>query len=144
MKKIFAVLLILMFLFTLSACSQKGDTKSVTVTIGKSDSFTEKEIKAAVDAVKTKFEKQYGGCTLISVTYNEIQSQEGTERYIRSGGGQEKGVKTEDVIYLVSDFKTGEKIEATGFETNTEYNGWTWTVVRGSNGKWCVVDSGYC
>ncbi|MGN1443789.1 MAG: hypothetical protein ACI4XE_08065 [Acutalibacteraceae bacterium] len=144
MKKIFAVLLTLMFLFTLSACSQKGDTKSVTVTIGKSDSFTEKEIKGAVDAVKTKFKKNYGGCTLISVTYNETESREGAEGYIRSGGGKEKGVKAEDVIYLVSDFKTGEKIEATGFETNTEYNGWTWTVVRGSNGKWCVVDSGYC
>ena len=75
---------------------------------------------------------------------DEAESEMGAERYNRSGGGQEKGVKAEDVIYLVSDFETGEKIEATGFEPNAEYNGWTWTVVRGSSGKWCVVDCGYC
>ncbi|MCI6771931.1 MAG: DUF4829 domain-containing protein, partial [Oscillospiraceae bacterium] len=97
-----------------------------------------------VDAVKTKFKKEYGGCTLVSVTYDETESELGAERYIRSGGGQEKGVKAENVIYLVSDFKTGEKIEATGFETNTEYDGWTWTVVRESNEKWYVTDWGYC
>lgn len=74
---------------------------------------------------------------------DEAESEMGAERYIRSGGGQEKGIKAEDVIYLVSDFETGEKIEATGFEPNAEYNGWTWTVVRGSSGKWCVVDCGY-
>lgn len=146
MKKSISVILVLILLFVFDACSmiEPGNTDNCTVTIGKSDSFTEKEIKSAVDTIKTKFKKEYGGCTLVSITFDEAESEMGAERYIRSGGGQEKGVKAEDVIYLVSDFETGEKIEATGFEPNAEYNGWTWTVVRGSIGKWCVVDCGYC
>lgn len=144
MKKMLSVTLILILLFTFAACTAEGNTKDATVTIGKSDSFTEKEIKAAVNAVKTKFKKDYGGCTLISITYDETESRRGAESYLNTGGGKEKGAKAEDVIYLVSDFKTGEKIEATGFETNAEYNGWTWTVVRNKNGKWSVADCGYC
>ena len=146
MKRYSALVLVFTLILSLAACSntKAGNTENCTVTIGMSDSFTEKEIKAAVDAVKTKFKKEYGGCTLVSVTYDETESELGAERYIRSGGGQEKGVKAENVIYLFSDFKTGEKIEATGFEPNTEYDGWTWTVVRESNEKWYVTDWGYC
>lgn len=133
-------------MLSFAACSQieAGNTENCIVTIGKSDDFTEAEIQKAVDAVKAKFKKGYGGCTLLSVTYTQTESRDGAARYVHSGGGREAGIMAEDVIYLVSDFKTGEKIEATGFETNTEYDGWSWTVVRTHKGKWCVADWGVC
>ena len=105
--------------------------------------FTEQEIEQAISVAKVKFE-DFKGCKLIKMVYDEDKSNAMTELYMQGGKGSYNGVKIENVIVLLSDFK----VDATGADgslnPNSTYTNWRWVLIRnGSSSEWVVDDWGY-
>ena len=67
MKKIVCTMLCIMFLFGLSACG--GDVSEVKTHNVESESYSEEDIKAAIDTIKKEFKSDWKGCTLTEIYY---------------------------------------------------------------------------
>jgi hypothetical protein len=140
MKKIFAILLALALSLSLAAC---GKTKGAKITLGQSSRFTREELQAAVDCVLAQFRKGYDGCTLRKLWYDEKRAEAQIESYLNNGRGSENGVLRENVLVLLSDFKTDNEPPG-GFNPDDTYTGWNWILIRDSkDGAWRVDDYGY-
>ena len=128
---------------SLGACKQAGRTNNAEVTIGKSDKFSEEEINSAINTVKIKF-KDFNGCDLKKLWYDEEKSNKFTQWYLEGGRGSVNGVQAENVIVLLSDFKVDSSGGDGSLNPNFTYTGWNWILIRDSKeGKWKVDDWGY-
>ena len=67
MKKIVCTMLCIMLLFGLSACG--GDVSEVKTHNVESESYSEEDIKAAIDTIKKEFKSDWKGCTLTEIYY---------------------------------------------------------------------------
>lgn len=143
MKKMVACICIVLVGFSLVACRYAGKTKNAVVSIGASTKFSEEEINAAIDAVKEKF-KDFQGCKLNKLWYDEEKSNKFTDGYLKYGKGSVKEVKDENVIVLLSEFRVNSSGGDGGFEPNSIQSDWNWVLVRDSKtGNWRVDDWGY-
>ncbi len=143
MKKLIYALCVILLIFSLEACSQAGKTSQAAVSIEKSDKFTEQEINDAVSRVKEKF-KDFKGCTLTRLWYDEEKSNSFIKGYMSNGKGSVNGVKAENVIVLLSDFKVDSSGHEGGFNPNSTYSDWNWILIRDSKtDSWRVDDWGY-
>lgn len=147
MKKLlsFLCLFSVMFsmMFSLVACKQVGKTNHVAVNIEKSDKFSEEEINDAINCVKKKF-KDFDGCNLTKLWYDEEKSNRFIGGYLENGKGSVNGAKAEDVIVLLSDFEVDSSGGDGSLNPNSTYTGWNWILIRDSKtGNWKVDDWGY-
>ena len=143
MKKVISFFSIILIIFSLIVCSQIGKTNNVTITIGKSVKFSDKEISDAVESVKKKF-KDFKGCNLTDLWYDEDKSNALVEDYLKYGGGSKNGSTSENVIILMSNFDVGPSGADGSFSPNSTSSNWQWILVRDSKtSKWNVVDWGY-
>ncbi len=125
------------------AYKQFAKPNNVVVNIEKSDKFSEKEINNAINCVKKKF-KQFGGCKLTKLWYDEKKSNIYVQEYLSNGKGSLNGIKAENVIILLSDFDVNSSGGDGSFNPNSTYSHWSWTLIRDSKtGNWKVVDWGY-
>ena len=67
MKKIVCTMLCIMLLFGLSACG--GDVSEEKTHNVESESYSEEDIKAAIDTIKKEFKSDWKGCTLTEIYY---------------------------------------------------------------------------
>lgn len=143
MKKARVIAGVVVAVFALLFYTQIGKTYNVNVTIEKSDKFSEKEINDAVKAVKRKF-WNFKGCELTDLWYSEKDSDPEIEGYMKSGRGASNGVKAENVIVLLSNFKVNSRGGNGSFEPNSTQTGWKWILIRDSKtDKWRVDGWGY-
>jgi hypothetical protein len=130
-------------MFSLVAYTQVGKTNNVVVSIKKSDKFSEKEINDAINCVKKKF-KDFNGCKLTKLWYDEEQSNNIIAGYLKSGKSLVNGVKAENVIVLLSNFDVGSLGGDGSFNANSTYTNWNWILIRDSKtGNWKADDWGY-
>lgn len=73
MKKIVCTMLCIMLLFVLSACG--GDVSEVKTHNVESESYSEEDIKAAIDTIKKEFKSDWKGCTLTEIYYAEMTAR---------------------------------------------------------------------
>jgi hypothetical protein len=134
MKKISVALLLLLLVFSFSACVwNPGETGDAQITSSESVKFSQTELQAAADCVLEKF-KDFKGCTLKKLWYDEDISHEMASAYSSEG----------NAIILLSDFRTDSTGPDEGFEENTDYTNWNWILIRDSkDGEWRVKDWGY-
>lgn len=143
MKKIISSLCIALMMFSLAACKQAGKTNNVVVNIGESAKFSEKEINSAVNCVKKKF-VDFEGCNLTRLWYDEEKSNQFIEEYLKNGRGSVNGVKSENVIILLSIFDVDSSGSDGSLNPNSTYSNWNWILIRDSKtGNWQVDDWGY-
>lgn len=143
MKKLLVLICLLIVMLSLSSCKAAGKTDGASVNLGKSSKFSEKEIKAAAKCVEKKF-KDFSGCALTKLWYDEKKSNEFTKGYLSNGKGLVNGVKAENVIVLLSDFNVGSSGADYGFNPNSTYSNWNWILIRDSKtGDWRADDWGY-
>ena len=143
MKKIITSLCLILVVFTFASCSQFGKTNNVVVSIGKSDKFSKKEINDAIKCVMKKF-KDFKGCNLTKLWYDEEQSNNEIKGYMAGGKGSVNGARPENVIILFSDFDVDSSGADEGFNPNSTYSNWNWILIRDSKtGNWRVDDWGY-
>lgn len=98
--------------------------------------YSENEVKAAMDAVESFFNKNMKGCELLSIDYDEDYSVAQATLESRDYGDK-------DVIVLSSSFHTDKNGGDGSMAANTDYDGWNWILVKNDNGKWEVVNYGY-
>lgn len=144
MKKVIYFFIIVLMLFSLAGCSLDDRINNAKVTIGKSEKFSEQEIKEAIQCTKENF-KSFKGCNLTDIWYNEAKSNKLTQNYLEEGnGGYESGATAENTIVLMSNFDVDSSGGDGSLEPNSTYTDWQWYLVRDNkNTKWEVVGSGY-
>ena len=134
MKKIKVFLMLILCLALLTACGG-GRVKAMPV-IGPSELYTEAEIKDAMEIVLGYFEKEFDGCTMTRLEYDEQKVREEmvgwAEQY---DAGQ--------AIVLLSDFDVDASGGDGSLNPNDTYRNWKWILTRTGNGKWVLQTWGY-
>ena len=108
-----------------------------------STKFSNNEINDAMDCVKKKF-KDFKGCELTDLWYDEEKSDAFIEGYLESGEGSINGVDAENVIVLLSNFNVDSTGGDGSLNPNSTYSNWNWILIRDrKTGNWLVDDWGY-
>ena len=142
MRKLISIICLVAVMVSLTSCNA-GKTNNVVISIGESKNFTKEEIQSAVNCVIRKF-KDFSGCELTKLWYDDEASIQEVKSYMSSGMGAENGVKVENVIALLSDFYVDSSGGDGSFNPNSTYPNWKWILNRDSKtGDWYVADWGY-
>ncbi|WP_368505161.1 DUF4829 domain-containing protein [Alkalihalophilus sp. As8PL] len=143
MKKTIVIISATIFVFLFLFNIQAGKTKNVEVSIEQSTTFSEEEIHDAITVVKRKF-KEFRGCELTDLWYDENQSNEYAKDYLTYGNGSTNGIEEENVIVLISNFDVNASGGDGSFQPNSTETNWKWILVRDDkHDKWRVDDWGY-
>ncbi|OCA91495.1 DUF4829 domain-containing protein [Bacillus sp. FJAT-27225] len=130
-------------IFFLMSFISAGKTNNVVVSVDASSKFSEEEVYEAIAKVKKKF-KVFKGCELTELWYSEESSNQAIEAYLNHGRGSENGVKSGNVIVLLSTFKVDSSGGDGSFEPNSTQSDWQWILIRNSKtGDWRVDGWGY-
>lgn len=141
--KIISLLCIILVVIFFVILIQGGETNNAIVSIGTSDKFSKEEINDAVKCVKKKF-KDFNGCNLTKLWYDEKQSNNAVEEYLKERKGSVNSADAENVIVLLSNFNVNFLGGDQGFNPNSTYSNWNWILIRDSKtGKWKVDEWGY-
>ena len=131
---------------SLSACNDSGTTNNAEIDYGSSTFFSEADVKSAIEAVLLKF-KDFAGCDLKRLWYDEEMSDRIIQQDILSGGGnaiKNSGAEQENIIILFSDFYVDASGGDGSFNPNSTYTDWMWILIRDStNQEWKIADWGY-
>ena len=139
MKKIFIVLCMLIVCSLLYACKSNENSDDVEITYGESEQFSDSEMEDAVDVIIEKF-KDFEGCELIKIWYDESKANLEVERYI----ARENSMKKENIIIFYSDFKVDSTGKNPVLNPDSTYTDWMWILTRDDITKeWTVKDWGY-
>ena len=109
-----------------------GDVSSVTTREVSSELYTQEDIASASDAVKEYFHEGFEGCTLNEIYYA------GDERSLAESKYHEG-----ETLVLLSSFYVDSSGGDGSFAADSTYDGWSWILVRESDGEWQVVNYGY-
>ena len=143
MKKVLFYLCLILMVFSLVACKHAGKTNKDVVITGESALFSKEEVDAAINCVKIKF-KDFEGCNLKKLWYDEEESNSLIAGYLSNGKGSVNGVKAENVIVLLSNFDVNSSGGDGSFNPNSTYSNWNWILIRDSKtGNWRADDWGY-
>lgn len=129
MKLVFPLLLLPLAVL-LCSCS-RGSADNVRLVMGESSLYEEREIEKAMDVVCRFFEREFEGCELTELAYDEKLTLRDSEN-----GAQE-------VITLLASFKTGSTGGDGSLNPNDTYARYQWTLRRTSLGGWELINWGY-
>lgn len=121
--------LILIAALVLSGCSG-GDADHVERIVGDSAYYTEAEIRRAMDVVTRFFEREFDGCTMTELAYDETF----TERERDDG---------EEAIVLLASFEVDEGQTDGSLEPGGTYDRYQWVLRRTWLGGWELQSWGY-
>ena len=133
MKKIKALLSLLLCLVLLTACGG-GDVRNVKRIPGESQLYSEGEISSAMKEVIDFFQKEFDGCTMTEIRYEEEKYAE-RQRLESEDYGRE-------VIILLTDFDVDSSGGDGSLNPNSTYRNYQWTLTRTLFG-WELQDWGY-
>lgn len=132
-KTIFAVFMLLALCMT--GCG--GNVKNVNRVVGASAFYTEEEIGRAMDIAISYFKKNFTGCTMTEIRYDEAIIAREMEADAAQYGAEE-------AIVLLSDYETNEKGgDGSSMNPNRTYSNWKWILVRSGGGDWELKTWGY-
>ena len=133
MKTYKILLLCLVCILLLTACSG-GDVSEVGRRIGVCERFSEREVAAAMDEVESFFRKEYDGCKLLRLEYDEEKTLK--EAYAWS---EEYGA---EAIVLESDFYVDDSGRTVTLEPDETYRNYEWILTKTTLG-WKLQTWGY-
>lgn len=132
MKRLLSAVIVLALL--LCGCS-RGEVRNAQYEIGASEQFSEREIRSAMNIVSDLFRRNFDGCCLLSVYYDEAVSQ-------RSAAGWAAQYGADEAIVLLSKFYVGADAEGS-LNPDSTYDRYQWVLVRNAGGKWKLKTWGY-
>ena len=134
-----AVFVILAVATVLAMPGNRGNVSNANRVVGYSALYDESSINKAFDVIEKKFAKDFEGCTLTELRYDEdVENRfaEEIEKY-REENDQE-------LIVVLSTFDTDEKGGDGGFNPNDTYTNWQWLLVKTADKKsWEIIGWGY-
>ena len=113
-----------------------GDIRIVRRDIAESQKFTQADIESAMDAAQRHFDREFDGCTLITLTYDEAVSE-------RSAEGWAEKYDADEAIVLLSRFYVDAYGVDGSINPNSYYDNWQWILTRNTGGKWTLQTWGY-
>lgn len=134
MKKCLGILLCVVLMIGLCACSSKGS--EVIIKSIESDKYSQKEINSAIDVIKDEFLLNWKGCTLKAIYYAGDDITEEHQDWADRNSADE-------VIVLLSSFDVDSSGGDGSLDPNTNYANWKWILVRTNGGTWEHVDHGF-
>ncbi len=137
MPKILTLFLLFgLLLSSLIGCQKVGNITSVNLDPGSSVSYTQEEIKAAMNTVTAYFQQNFSGCTLTKLWYAENQVLAAEAEWASQ-------YRAEQAIVLLSDFTTDAQGGDGSLNPNQTYTNWQWILVRNNGENWQLKDWGY-
>lgn len=136
MAGIFLVTGIFILASGLIKADREGNTKNAEIVIGPSAIYREEEIQSAMDVVLKEFRDF--PATLNKLWYDEEKSRDAGEEWAEV-------YHADEAVVLYSNFKTykGRRAFHNGFDSDFEYQNWTWILVRTDHGEWQLKNWGY-
>ena len=116
--------------------TSKGNISEYVTKDVESHIYTKKEINNAIKVTTEYFKENFDGCTLNEIYYSGDEYSQGYQDWANRNNADE-------VIVLLSTFKTGKKGGDGSLNPNDTYSNWNWILVRTDKGKWVHVDHGY-
>ena len=113
-----------------------GNTASVTRITGESSLYTEAEISKMMDTVERAFRKEFRGCTLTELEYDEEFSLKQSEDWARQ-------YEADEAVVLLSSFNVDGSGGDGSLKPNSSYSRWMWVLTRDGNGAWAWNTWGY-
>lgn len=134
-----AVLVILVLAAVLVLTGNRGNVSNVNRVVGYSALYGENSINEAFDVIEKKFAKDFEGCTLTELRYDEdVENRftEEIEKYHKENN--------QELIVVLSTFDTDEKGGDGGVNPNATYTNWQWHLVKTKDKKnWEIISLGY-
>lgn len=134
-----AVLVISGVATVLVLTGNRGNVSNVNRVVGYSALYGENSINEAFDVIEKKFAKDFKGCTLAELRYDEdVENRfaEEIEKYHKENN--------QELIVVLSIFDTDEKGGDGGFNPNDIYANWQWYLVKTADKKsWEIINWGY-
>ena len=115
---------------------EDGDVSNVKIIPMKSEIYSAEEINSAINVIFERFKEIYNGCSLLKIGYI---GDEKNDEYI---DWAERNNKSE-VIVFISDFKVAPNAGDGILNSDSEYKGYRWILVRNENENWTYADCGY-
>ena len=115
---------------------EDGDVSNVKIIPIESEIYSNEEINSAIDVILKEFKENYNGCSLLEIKYI---GDEKNNDYIDWTTRHNKS----EVIVFISNFKVGPNAGDGVLNPNSEYEGYSWILVRNENENWIYVDGGY-
>lgn len=110
-------------------------SSSITM-VSEDPEYSEEEVEAAMDVVTKYFKKNFKGCELKSLSYDEdyssLQEKDWIEQY-----------QADEAIVLSSEFTTDSRGGDGSLDPDSTYKGWDWVLTRTAVGKWILQTWGY-
>lgn len=98
--------------------------------------YSEQDINEAMNVVVSYFKKNYDGCKLKSLAYNEPDSAEEFDAIA-------KEYDASDAIILTSVFSTDSKGGDGSLDSNKNYEEWRWILTKSGDEDWTIQKQGY-
>lgn len=144
-KRILVLFICIVLILSLCAC---GDVSRVQVIDVPSQLYTQEDIRAAIEVIKSDFAKDWDHCSLLSIQYAGDDLL--LEPYIESDSNEFKYwtelFDADEAIILYSAFYVSPAAKYDFENTlavDTTYEHWKWILVRDKGGQWRHVDHGY-
>ena len=134
MKRLLYLVLAAMLALSLTGCGRISST--IEITCDTSKVYSTADIHDAMDVVKNVFRRHFDGCTMTAIGYIGDEKQKMVKEYALQYG-------VEEVIVLVSDFKTGRTGGDGSLTPDNTYRNYKWILLRDRNGSWSHADHGY-
>ena len=135
MKKIKVLLSLMLCLLLLTACGG-GDVRGAGRQMGESAPFSRAEIAHAMDQVEDHFRKEFDGCKLLNLRYDEEKTRAEAEEWAAQYGADE-------AIVLLSDFEVDSSGGDGSLNPDSTYRNWKWVLTRNEKGAWELKTWGY-
>ena len=123
MKRILLWLLAVLLCLSIAGCGGGGDTSSVRIDRGKSETLEKDEIRAAMDAAMDVFRKTREGETLLALRYDEAYSL----AWVTARDAEPDG----STIVLLATYRDAD---------GRQHSGRPWVLLRNENGSWNVEE----
>ena len=123
MKRILLCLLAALLCLSLAGCGAKGDTSSVRIVRGASETLEKDEIRAAMDAAMDVFRKTREGEMLLVLRYDEAYSL----AWVTANSPE----PDEHTLVLLATYRDAD---------GRQHSGIPWVLQRDSKGNWNMED----
>ena len=113
-----------------------GNTQNAQRVIGESKLYTQEEIGRIMDVVEREFRREFRGCTLRELKYDE-------ELSMRQSADWAAQYDADEAVVLTSSFDVDGRGGDGSLNPNSSYTKWLWILTRTGSGDWILQTWGY-
>ena len=136
-KVVFVLVIVVgIFLIINSHRGTGGDISNVKRTIAASEVYSEQDINDAMNIVSKSFQRDFKGCTLTDLWYEEDISVSASDEWARQ-------YDADEAIVLLSNFDVDSSGGDGSLNPNSTYTDWQWILVRNKGDGWKLKTWGY-